>query len=84
MFTIPQCSPRANYLIHKEEIDRAIARVLESGSYILGDEVEAFEKEFAAEVGVAQYPKPACHAGGNRSDSHKGSQPADVPRVNGC
>jgi len=53
MFTIPQCSPRANYLIHKEEIDRAIARVLESGSYILGDEVEVFEKEFAAEVGVS-------------------------------
>src|SRR5436190_20174644 len=53
MFTIPQCSPRASYLIHKEEIDRAIARVLESGSYILGREVDAFEREFAAYLGVA-------------------------------
>jgi len=52
MFTIPQCSPRANYLIHKEEIDRAIARVLERGSYVLGDEAEALEKEFAAEIDI--------------------------------
>ncbi|HEY4381885.1 MAG TPA: DegT/DnrJ/EryC1/StrS family aminotransferase [Acidobacteriaceae bacterium] len=30
----------------KEELDVACARVLESGRYILGDEVEAFEAEF--------------------------------------
>jgi len=46
------CDPRANYLAHKEEIDRAIARVLDSGSYILGREVAAFENEFAAYIGV--------------------------------
>jgi len=46
------CDPRANYLAHKKEIDRAIARVLDSGSYILGQEVAAFEDEFASYVGV--------------------------------
>ena len=50
--TIPQTNPKANYLAHKSEIDRAIARVLESGWYILGREVEAFEIEFADYIGV--------------------------------
>jgi dTDP-3-amino-3,4,6-trideoxy-alpha-D-glucose transaminase len=53
VFAIPQNSPRANYLAHKEECDAAIARVLESGWYILGQEVEAFEKEFARYIGVS-------------------------------
>ena len=44
--------PKASYLAHKEEIDAAIARVLDSGWYILGREVAAFEQEFAAYVGV--------------------------------
>ncbi len=41
--------------LHQElrpELDAAWARVLESGSYILGDEVEAFEREFAAFCGA--------------------------------
>lgn len=38
---------RAAYLELKPEIDAAIARVLESGSYILGEEVNAFEAEWA-------------------------------------
>lgn len=49
---IPQANPRASYIAHKEEIDGAIARVLESGRYILGQEVAAFEEEFAAYIGV--------------------------------
>lgn len=49
---IPQTDPRANYIAHREEIDAAISRVLSSGSYILGNEVEAFEEEFAAYIGV--------------------------------
>jgi dTDP-4-amino-4,6-dideoxygalactose transaminase len=44
--------PRANYLAHKAEIDAAIARALDSGWYILGREVAAFEQEFAAYLGV--------------------------------
>ena len=50
---IPQCNPKANYLAHRQEIDGAIARVLESGRYILGTEVEAFEEEFADYIGVS-------------------------------
>jgi dTDP-4-amino-4,6-dideoxygalactose transaminase len=49
---IPQTDPRANYLAHKDEIDRAIGGVLERGRYILGPEVEAFEREFATYLGV--------------------------------
>ena len=45
--SIPQTDPRANYHSHREEIDAAIARVLEGGWYILGEEVRAFEREFA-------------------------------------
>jgi dTDP-4-amino-4,6-dideoxygalactose transaminase len=50
---IPQTDPRAGYLEHKAAIDAAVARVLESGWYILGREAEAFEARFAEFVGVA-------------------------------
>ncbi|MBM3504002.1 MAG: DegT/DnrJ/EryC1/StrS family aminotransferase [Alphaproteobacteria bacterium] len=46
--TIPQTDPRASYLEHRGAIDRAIQVALESGRYILGDEVKRFEQEFAA------------------------------------
>ncbi len=49
---IPQTDPRAGYLEQKAAIDAAIARVLASGQYILGHEVEAFEAEFAAWLGI--------------------------------
>jgi len=49
---IPQTDPRAGYLERKAEIDAAIARVLAGGQYVLGREVEAFEAEFAAWLGV--------------------------------
>ena len=45
--------PRAEYLAHKAEIDAAVTRALESGRYILGDEVATFETEWAAYVGAA-------------------------------
>jgi dTDP-4-amino-4,6-dideoxygalactose transaminase len=51
--SIPQTDPRANYLAHKVEIDAAMAAVLDGGQYILGREVEMFEREFAAYLGVA-------------------------------
>jgi dTDP-4-amino-4,6-dideoxygalactose transaminase len=50
--TIPQTDPRANYLAHKSEIDAAIAAVLVGGRYILGEQVAAFEREFAAYLGT--------------------------------
>lgn len=49
---IPCVDPKASYLAHKDEIDRAIAEVLESGRYILGPNVESFENEFARYLGV--------------------------------
>lgn len=45
---IPFLDLCASYLELKPEIDSAIARVLDSGWYILGPEVEAFEAEYAA------------------------------------
>ncbi len=45
---IPFLDLRAAYMELKPEIDEAIARVLESGWYILGEEVDAFEAEWAA------------------------------------
>jgi len=45
---IPFLDLQAGYLELKSEIDAAVGRVLDSGWYILGPEVEAFEAEFAA------------------------------------
>ncbi len=36
----------------RAELEAAIARVLDSGAYVLGEEVAAFEREFAAYCGV--------------------------------
>jgi dTDP-4-amino-4,6-dideoxygalactose transaminase len=41
----------AQYALLAREIDEAISRVLKSGWYILGKEVDAFEKEFAEYIG---------------------------------
>jgi dTDP-4-amino-4,6-dideoxygalactose transaminase len=49
---IPQTDPRASYIAQQHAIDRAISRVLQGGSYILGREVESFEAAFADFVGV--------------------------------
>lgn len=48
MTQIPFLDLREAYRELKTDIDRAVARVLDGGWYILGPEVEAFEKEFAA------------------------------------
>ena len=50
---IPLIDVPAQYAAIKGDIDAAVARVLESGRYILGPEVEAFEAEFA---GVCEAP----------------------------
>jgi len=44
---IPFLDLHASYIELKSEIDAAITRVLDSGEYILGTEVEAFEDEFS-------------------------------------
>jgi len=48
---IPWASPLAQYRAHQAPIQSAINRVLDSGSYILGAEVEAFETAFAEYCG---------------------------------
>lgn len=50
---IPFLDVGASYLELKYEIDSAIQRVLNSGSYILGSEVEAFENEWAKFCGAS-------------------------------
>src|SRR5947208_12068674 len=50
--SVPQANPGAGYRALKSEIDAAVARVLESGWYILGQEGRAFEAEFAAWLGA--------------------------------
>ncbi len=50
---VRQADPRAGYLAQKAEIDAAIAGVLDQGAYILGPQVEAFEREFSGFLGAA-------------------------------
>jgi len=49
---ILQSDPKANYLVHKHEIDEAIQQTLDSGWYILGEQASAFEREFAGYLGA--------------------------------
>ena len=49
---VPFLDLRATYMELKSEIDEGISRVLSSGYYIHGPEVEAFESEFARYCGV--------------------------------
>ncbi|MBI2814354.1 MAG: DegT/DnrJ/EryC1/StrS family aminotransferase [Opitutae bacterium] len=45
--------PKAAYLAAQADIDAAIKRVMLSGHYVLGPELDAFEKEFSAWLGTA-------------------------------
>ncbi|MBI3950307.1 MAG: DegT/DnrJ/EryC1/StrS family aminotransferase [Acidobacteria bacterium] len=49
---IPLVDLKTQYLTIKDEIDSAIQRVIDSTSFILGEEVATFENEFAAYCGV--------------------------------
>lgn len=49
---VPGLDLAAAHAEHAEEIEAAVLRVLRSGYYILGPEVEAFEAAWAAYVGV--------------------------------
>lgn len=50
--TVPQANPGAGYRALQGEIDAAVARALQSGWYILGQEGRGFEAEFAAWLGA--------------------------------
>jgi dTDP-4-amino-4,6-dideoxygalactose transaminase len=51
---IPLVDLQAQYRSIKAEIDPAVLRVLESAQFILGDEVAAFEREFASYSGARE------------------------------
>ncbi|HLP48621.1 MAG TPA: DegT/DnrJ/EryC1/StrS family aminotransferase [Candidatus Kapabacteria bacterium] len=55
---------KAQYAHIREEIDTAVHRVLESGWFILGKELETFEKEFAQYIGCNY-----CVGVGNGTDA---------------
>jgi len=50
---VPFLDLRAAYVELQHEIDAAVQRVLDSGSYILGEEVAAFERDWAKACGAA-------------------------------
>lgn len=52
MTRVPFLDLRACYAELRDELDEAYHRVMESGCYILGEEVGAFEREWAAYCGV--------------------------------
>jgi len=49
---IPLVDLRAQYLGIKRDVDAAIAQVMDTGQFVLGEEVEAFEHEFAQYSGA--------------------------------
>ena len=51
---IPLADLRAQHAGIRDEVEAAVTRVLRSGHYALGPEVEAFEREFAAYCGAEQ------------------------------
>ena len=51
--SIPMADLKAQYLAIRGEIDAAVQRVIENSQFILGPEVEAFEKEMACYCGTS-------------------------------
>lgn len=51
---VPFCSLKPGYEKYRDEYLAAVTRVLDSGWYILGRELEAFESEFADWLGVKE------------------------------
>ena len=50
--SVPMSNLRDEYYSLKEEIDGAVQRVIESGNFVMGEELEAFEEEFALYCGA--------------------------------
>ena len=58
---VPLVDLQAQYRALKPEMDRAIIAAVEGGAFILGPAVEAFEKDFAAYLGVKHFV--CCQSG---------------------
>jgi dTDP-4-amino-4,6-dideoxygalactose transaminase len=52
MITVPVADPRAAFLPRRQDLIDAFAAVLDGGAYILGEQVAAFEREWAAYCGA--------------------------------
>lgn len=61
---IPILELKPTYLELKDELDEAYHRVMDSGWYLMGSEIESFEEEYAAYVGTEH-----CIAVGNGLDA---------------
>jgi dTDP-4-amino-4,6-dideoxygalactose transaminase len=53
--TVPFLDLNSQYQSIREEVQVAISRVLESSQFVLGEEVEGFEREFAAYCGEVKH-----------------------------
>src|ERR1044071_1954975 len=50
---VPMADLQAQYAAIRSDVEAAVHRVLASGQYVLGEEVAAFERDVAADHGVA-------------------------------
>ena len=66
---VPQADLGAAYRAHKEAIDAAVARVLTSGWYILGQEGAAFEQEYGAWLSAGGAPAMTAVGCANGTDA---------------
>ncbi len=53
MMNVPAFDLKRNYEMLKDDLKDAVNRVLESQRFILGEEVEGFEREVASYLGVS-------------------------------
>jgi dTDP-4-amino-4,6-dideoxygalactose transaminase len=51
--SVPIADPHASFVMKREELCEAFATVLDRGRYVLGEEVQAFEREWATYCGAA-------------------------------
>lgn len=60
MKTIPFSSLKRSFEMHQQEYETAIMKTLQSGWYILGNELASFESEFATYLGVKECVGVGC------------------------
>ena len=77
--SVPLLDLKLQYGPIREEILRAITRVADSQQFILGPEVEAFEREAAAELEV-RMPSPSPRAPTRSSPRSWPSASAQTPK----
>ena len=61
---VPFVDLKTQYLSIKDEIDRAIFKIIETSSFLRGEQVDLFECNFAKKVGVKH-----CISCGNGTDA---------------